>query len=267
MAMLHTEFDENNVAGDDGLDVTPYVDHTLEVVSLLGTVENEKTFRQSEGCCIHLKRPIMRVGARLFHGGLVTWPSLEPGQIEQDVDSRYSYLKRVSNRERKDMIASSITAFLRKLERLTLDDRELNVIDTFISDLYKRFDLPREGCVPQITHELSGFVPIYEKRYIGLDPIYNTISRTYTNIATLPLRRIERVTVDMLRDDVFECNQGKLLKHLTILGYIEQESLTCQVFGYDGLQLLLKEYIRPDPTIYRFKVIRKLPDWINDIVF
>jgi hypothetical protein len=110
MAMTHTHFDENNVAGDDGLDITRSVDTTLHLVSQLGDIKDDKTFRQSEGHCIHLKRPIQRLGNRLIHGILVSWPSLEP--VQQKVDNRYPYLRRMSRRDRVDSIASSITAFL-----------------------------------------------------------------------------------------------------------------------------------------------------------
>jgi len=262
MASLHTYLDENNVAGDDGLDVTAKADTTLNAARLIGSVSDEKTFRESEGCCIHLKRPITRLGQRLIHGQLITWPSLEP--VQHDVDPRYPYLKNLTNRKRKDMLAGSITAFLRKLQFLKLDEHDLELIDIVLSYLYDTYGLPREGCVPQVTRSNSGFVSAYEKRYIGMDPIYNTITRCYAGIVKLPLREYSKWEYGMLESQVFRCNSTKLLKHLTSLGYLEQEKVSRYVFGEEGLKELLKEYTHPDPAVYDYTVIRELPVWISD---
>lgn len=264
MGMSHSFYDENNVAGDDGLDVTDCIDDTLEVVSSMGLVKDDKTFRQSEGCCIHLKRPITRIGERLLHGQLFTWPSLEPGEI--DIDIRYPYLRRMSKRDRQDSMSGAVTAFLRKLEFQTFDTQELDVIDTFLSYIYEKYKLPREGCVPQITHTDSGFIPAYERRFIGMDPIRNTIVRNYANIAKLPLRGKLDWEYGMLGEDTFECNNTKLLSHLAALGYLEQEKNSILVFGQDGLDRLIKEYVDPDPQIYRYTVIYDLPVWTTDFV-
>lgn len=264
MAMLHDSFDESNIAGDDGLDVTQHVDFTLTVVGLLGKVEDSKTFRESEGCAIHLKRPIRRVGNRLLQGDLITWPSLEQG--ETDIDSRYPYLERLTKRERKDMIAGSVLAFLRKLENQQLSTEELDLVHHHVEYIYRKYGLPKAGCVPQLEHNAMGFVPAYEKRYIGMDPITNTIKRNYVNVARIPLRGVEEYDTGMLNEVTFRCNQTKLLRHLVVLGYLQQEKEDQLVFGYEGLQLLLKEYIAPDPIIYTYKVVRKLPNWTSDIV-
>lgn len=265
MAMRHDNLDENNVAGDDGLDVTESVEDTLALVQSLGTVKDEKTFRDKEGCCIHLKRPIRRIGNRLFHGHLVSWPSLEPGQ--SDVDPRYPYLKRMSNRDRKDAIAGSVTAFLRKLEHQDLSDNDIEIVDTFLSSLYDTYDLPRGGCVPQITQSNSGFVPIYEKRFIGMDPISNTITRLYDNIARVPQRGVIKLDADDLHNTTFMCNSTKMLRHLVMLGYLEQEKIHSYVFGYNGLERLLKEYIDPEPPVYQYNIVYELPVWAQDHVF
>lgn len=262
MASLHEYLDENNVAGDDGLDVTEDAQVTLNAAGLIGEVSDEKTFRESEGCCIHLKRPITRMGQRLIHGQLITWPSLEP--IQDEPDPRYPYLKNLTRREKRDMLAGSITAFLRKLQFLRLDNHELDLIDTFLSYLYDTYDLPREGCVPQVTRSRSGFISAYEKRYIGMDPIYNTIVRSYTGIAKLPLRDRVKWEYGMFEEGVFRCNSTKLLKHLTALGYLEQEKSHRYVFGEEGLKELLKEYTCPDPIVYDYTIKCTLPAWIID---
>jgi hypothetical protein len=161
-------------------------------------------------------------------------------------------------------MAGSITAFLRKLESQKLNNDELDVIDTFISHIYDTYGLPRAGCVPQVTLSNSSFVPVYERRFIGMDPLRNTIMRHYANIAKLPLRGKSDWEYDQLNESSFECNNTKLLSHLTALGYLEQEKLSTFVYGQPGLELLLKEYANPDPQIYRYNIVYNLPSWIVD---
>jgi hypothetical protein len=110
----------------------------------------------------------------------------------------------------------------------------------------------------------SSFVPIYEKRFIGVDPIHNTLVRTYAGTATLPRREYVGWDPDFLDDMTFTCNSSKLLNYLTLLGYLEQEKQKELVFGYEGLQQLLKEYTKPDPPLYQYTVLRQLPNWVKD---
>lgn len=264
MLMLHDYSDENNVAGDDGLDVTNDVDRSLTMVRTMGEVADEKTFRSSEGCCIHLKRPIVRVGNTLLHGQLLTWPSLECGQTQ--TDNRYPYMSNMSKDERVSAIASSVTAFLRSLESTPLNDDEVEMVHGYLERVYGEYGLPREGCVPQATPSSRGFVPAYEKRYIGRDPISNTIQRLYQNIARVPMRERKPMEWEMLSGPVFTCNQTKLLRHLEVLGYVEQEKLDVYVYGEEGLSRLLKEYTKPDPKVYQYRVVRQLPGWVSDLM-
>lgn len=259
MAMRHSRLDKNNVAGDDGLDVTKCVDDTLRLAGEVGEVHKDKTFRDSDGCCIHLKRPIRRIGERLYLGQLVPWPSMEP--TCGDVDDRYPYLRLADGRERREMIASSITAFLRTLESYRLTDDELDLVDSFLSHTYCTNRLPLEGNVPQVAYSQLGFVPIYERRFIGIDPIQNTLERHYAGIARLPKRGKLRLEVEMLSMPKFECNSTPLLRHLVLLGYLEQEKTHECVFGEEGLSRLIAEYMCPDPIIYGYTVLCELPSW------
>jgi hypothetical protein len=133
--------------------------------------------------------------------------------------------------------------------------------------LYDTYNLPRAGCVPQITQTDSGFVPIYERRFIGEDPITNTIERHYLGMAKLPYRGKLGWEYEMLRQETFECNTTKLLGHLVALGCLRQEKSSIMVFGHDGMRQLLKEYTRPDPPIYVYTVQCDLPVWIEDFEF
>lgn len=262
MTMMHDYFDENNVAGDDGLDVSEDVDTTLRVVGSLGIVVDGKTFRDSEGCCIHLKRPITRVGSRLLHGLLSTWPSLEP--VMEQSDPRYPYYNALTRRERRDTLAGTVASFLRKLEPLDLTNDDADLVDAVLSYIYDTYGLPRSGCVPQATRERSAFVPTYEKRFIGMDPIYNTIVRNYSGIAKLPKRGYVKWNRGMLEHGTFECNSNRLLNYLEALGYLEQEKVSQFTFGEEGLRGLLHEYTSPEPPIYRYTVVRRLPLWFSD---
>jgi hypothetical protein len=264
MAMRHTRFDENNVAGDDGLDVTDSVEDTLALVRTLGTVSDEKTFRDHEGGCIHLKRPILRYGGRLFHGNLVAWPSLEP--VMTTIDARYPYLRSNSQKEKIDALAGSVTAFLRKLESLVLSDADVDLVDTFLSHVYNAYALPKEGYVPQCTLQSHfGFIPTYERRFIGVDPIWNTLCRHYTGTVEVRLRGCVQWDVGQLQEGTFRCNSNGVLRHLVCLGVMEQNKLSVEAYGEDGLQRLLKEYMDPDPPIYEYVCSSKIPAWITEV--
>jgi hypothetical protein len=263
MTMMHNHLDENNVAGDDGLDISSNVEVTLRTVGSMGIVQDDKTFRDSEGCCIHLKRPITRIGNRLLHGLLSVWPSLEP--VMEQPDLRYPYYNELTKRERKDAIAGSITAFLQSLVPLDLADDDVDLVDTALSYIYDTYGLPRSGCVPQATNDRSAFVPTYERRFIGVDPIYNTIVRNYSGIAKLPKRGRVRWNIGMLDLGTFECNSTKLLNYLEALGYVEQEKVSQFTFGEEGLRELLREYTRPEPPIYQYTVVSRLPLWLSDL--
>jgi len=265
MSMLHVNTNENNVAGDDGLDSCQDVNQSLELLGTLGEISDEKTFRISEGCCIHLKRPLTRIGNRLIPGQLVAWPTLE--HVQENVDIRYPYLKRLSRRERVTAISGSVMAFLRSLESQQLTAEDTEIIDTLLVYIYNEYELPREGCVPQATHNANtGFVPAYERRYIGIDPITNTISRNYANIAKVPLREKCEMEWYMLSDTRFRCNQNSLLSLLERLGYVGSEKPSMYVYGEEGMKRLLKEYVRPDPRIYDYFVVSTLPDWVSDLI-
>jgi len=264
ISMKHDCTDENNVAGDDGVEVTDDVEHSLAIVSTMGQVSDEKTFRDSEGCCIHLKRPITRVGNRLIMGDLIPWPTLEQGQTI--IDDRYPYMRGLSKKDRIDAIAGSITSFLRNLESQVLTPNDIEVVDRYLMHVYKEYGLPREGSVPQVHASPYGFVPAYEQRYIGEDPITNTIKRVYVDIAKVPLRLYLEFDRQMLDDTSFRCNRTKLLGHLEILGYVEQVKVNTLVHGEEGLERLIREYVRPEPRVYDYMITHKLPDWVTSIL-
>lgn len=264
MAMLYDNLNENNVAGDDGVAASRDNNETLSVIGLLGVIKDEKTFWASEGCCIHLKRPITRNGQRLVHGSLVTWPSLEI--VQDDVDMRYPYIRRVSKSDKRSALASSILAFLRNLESRYLSDEELDVVDRFLTSIYDTYSLPREGCVPQVTPSSHGFIPAYERRYIGLDPLRNTLLRHYSDTVRLPVRGIVEYENGMLRLPCFRCNRTKILGHLVVLGILEQEKQHELTYGQEGRNLLLKEYCDPEPVVYVYTVLCKLPVWVEELL-
>jgi len=230
----------------------------------MGGISDDKTFRDSEGCCIHLKRPIVRIGARLYQGQLMNWPSLEQGQ--KDVDPRYPYMKSMSKVERKSSIASSVTAFLRSLESAELDKDERELVDQHLRYIYEEYSLPRDGCVPQVHAATLGFVPAYEERYIGIDPITNTIGRHYAGIARVPLREKVRLEMGMLEESTFRCNQNRLLRYLEMLGYLEQKKVDVLLSGEEGYDRLIMEYVSPEPRVYDYLILRRLPRWVHSVM-
>jgi hypothetical protein len=264
MSMAHAHTDENNVAGDDGLVVTKDPPITLKRLSTLGETSDEKTFHESEGACIHLKRPITRIGDRLYQGQLTNWPSLEQGQTE--VDPRYPYMKGMPDHERRSATASSVTAFLRSLEHMELDSGEREMVDKHLTYVYEEYRLPREGCVPQVRTTALGFVPAYEERFIGIDPITNTIDRHYSGMARVPYREKVRLEGYMLDEQQFRCNQCRLLRYLEILGYLEQKKVDVLMFGEEGHDRLITEYVSPEPRVYDYLVLRQLPEWARSVM-
>jgi hypothetical protein len=97
-----------------------------------------------------------------------------------------------------------------------------------------------------------------------MDPIRNTIDRNYAGTARLPLRGKLDWSKYMLEDQTFRCNRTEMLGHLVALGYYRQEKLFCHVYGYEGLELLLREYVNPDPPVYEYERLCDLPAWALD---
>jgi hypothetical protein len=262
MAMRHDNLDECNVAGDDGLEVTADTASSMETVRTMGEAHMGKTYTSSEGGCIHLKRPIRQLGNRLIHGDLISWPSLEV--IQEIADPRYPYLRELTKRERRDNIASALTDFLKQISTIVLDESEIDIVDRFITRIYSEQNLPLSGNVPQTSHKSLGFVSAYERRFIGLDPIRNTLERNYGGFVRLPRRGQCDWEYDMFSGTKFACNQTSLLKHLVTLGYLEQEKVSSYVFGQEGLDQLLKEFTDPDRDVYDYTITRNLPTWVQD---
>jgi len=249
-----------NIAGDDGLIVREETDHTVELIATLGLISDEKCYDIEEKGCIHLKRPISLLGTHLIQGRLLAWPSLEH-LFENRCDPRYPYIQSMSKVERQRVVANSITGFLQALTTYDLSKNYTKLISTYIKRMYARANLPREGNVPQCGNRQLGFVSAYAKRFIGLDPIVNTINRHYRGFAVLPRRGYEQVDLRVCEDPTFLSGSNALLNYLEILGYLEKKKQNVTVYGEIGLHILTKEYTDPDPSIYEYTIVRPLPPW------
>jgi len=167
----------------------------------------------------------------------------------------------MSKVERQRVVANSITGFLQALTTYDLSKNYTKLISTYIKRMYARANLPREGNVPQCGNRQLGFVSAYAKRFIGLDPIVNTINRHYRGFAVLPRRGYEQVDLRVCEDPTFLSGSNALLNYLEILGYLEKKKQNVTVYGEIGLHILTKEYTDPDPSIYEYTIVRPLPPW------
>lgn len=264
MFQLCEDTDELNVAGDDGIKSSQEDDAAFTLLRYLGILEMTKTFDTYEEGCIHLKRPIHQHGDKLYSGSLVLWPSFEYLAHGRDVDPRYPLISELTASEKRDALVSSITGFLTSLSQLALDTMMKDVADSTITWLYDRLSLPYDGYVPQIHGRSYGFVPQYDKRFLGIEPKMNTISRCYQSIARVPLRRYERFEEERLWIDIeFECNSTGLLSYLANMGYLERKAVDILVYGEEGFVRLLKEYFEPDPAVYHYTVMKDIPRWMS----
>lgn len=267
MLQLCDNEEELNVAGDDGIKDSLEDDPVFELLRFLGLLEPSKVFFSHEAGCVHLKRPIRQMGNRLYQGFITLWPSFEYLAVDNsDVDPRYPLILKATKSERRDALASSITGFLTSLSTTTLEDWMVDIADSVLRFCYSALSLPLDGHIPQIHGLTYGFIPQYDRRFIGLEPKTNTIKRLYQGIAKVPFRI--RVGWDEDQDLTlgyeFRANSSKLLVYLEDLGYLEKKPIQQFVYGEDGLERLLKEYLDPEPAVYEYTVIQEVPSQFLD---
>lgn len=271
MLQLCSSTTQLNVAGDDGIVDTDNDDEPFSLLRYLGLMELSKSFRTHELGCIHLKRPLRQFGNRLYQGSLVLWPSFEfvVGR-SGSVDDRYPFIAEMDFSEKQEAVANSITTFLTSLSSYTdLQEWMVDAADSVIKWCYSVMLLPYDGYVPQVHGSTYGFVPVYDKAFVGIEPKRNTLQRCYVSCATMSVRG--KVDVDRTKgylecDDILECNSTPGLSYIEAMGYIERKRLTHTVFGEYGLELLLKEYFEPIPPVYSYTVLRDVPQWLHDVI-
>jgi len=253
MLQLTNSPNEINVAGDDGAIAHDDDDTVMSGVRTLGKVELSKTFKSYEEGCIHLKRPISQVGSSLFQGRLHPFPSLEYQLDNSNVDNRFPQLKQLSSIRRRSACASTVTSFLQSIQtdsRTISEDAD--VIQRLLEYVYNQMNLPIAGNLPQVTGGALGMVPAIDHNNWSVDPVKYTIRKHYSGSATITYRGEEAYKMEMVEDDVFECNMNRALSYVEKLGYISSTKQQAYVVGENGLNSLIQEYCEPYPAIYKF---------------
>nr|WNA22197.1 MAG: RdRp [Downy mildew lesion associated ambivirus 3] len=268
MLQLCQNTDQLNVAGDDGIIDSQNDEEAFELLRYLGLMEISKSFTTLEEGAIHLKRPIYQVSSNLIQGNLILWPSFEYIlNNKTDIDPRYPLIREMTRRDWCDALSSSITGFLTSLTTITLESWMVDVVDSVLTHVYRKQELPLDGYVPQVHGNAYGFIPQYAKRFIGLEPKRNTIERSYQGVAKVPYRQlIADIEGSMEENTTFIANSSKGIRYCEDLGYLDKSILTQMVYGEEGLSMLLKEYFNPEPAIYEYRVLRPIPKWIIDLV-
>lgn len=266
MLQLCDSDDQLNVAGDDGIMNSDNDEEAFELLRHLGLMEMSKSFTTTQDGAIHLKRPIYQVGNQLIQGTLTLWPSFEYLiQNDNDIDPRYPIINRMTLRERRDALASSITGFLTSLSSITLDNWAIDVVDSVLTYAYAVMQLPIDGYVPQVQGNTYGFIPQYQRRFVGLEPKRNTINRIYQGIAKVPYRgKLDVQEEGYVLNETFMANSTPMLRYVERLGYVEKRNVQIVVYGEIGLDMLLKEYFDPEPAVYEYSVVQAIPQWILD---
>jgi len=250
---------EVNVAGDDGACGTSDDRRVLEVIRLIGMVQDSKCYSTTEIGCVHLKRPIYQDGQTIRVGWTPVWPSFEYPDHTADVDPRYPHIASMTIEERRSATCSTITTFLMSLEGRYLECYEQESIHAFLMAIYDSRRFPKQGNIPQISGH-GCFVPSIEAGYIGKNPKTHTIDRLWNGFARLPRRDHVEFHMDMLRDYTFECSSHPLLTYYRKMGYMTSQKIHQVVFGEEGYKLLTKEYMEGRGCVYTWtRTIAILP--------
>jgi len=249
--------EEVNVVGDDGAIATHDDDAVLNVVRTMGEVQKSKCYSSQESGSIHLKRPVEQFYDRLIFGKLAIWPSFEYPDSDNDVDDRYPFIRTMSREDRRSSTCSTVVTFLNSISDMHLTDEHKCVIHTFLVQFYKDRGFPLQGNVPQITG--GYFVASIEGDYIGRDPKVHTITRLWSGYATVTRRENLPFDNTMLASSVFECNSAPYLTYFKKMGYITCEKTVDLVYGEEGLDRLIEEYVTPGKPLYVWTILEPIP--------
>jgi len=258
MAQLIDNMESLNVAGDDGIIAVEEDYYAYNGICLMGDMAVDKAYETKYSGCICLKRKIDQVGNRLHKGNIIIWPSYEYPNQEFRIDERYDQITRMTIEERKKSTSATVTGFLKQLKYMEIDTYDKELIDKYITNLYRISGLPVSGNIPQLN-KLNMLVSTVIGEYIGKDPIANTISHNYNNHVFLPNREQVRFENNMLTDTTFTCNSTKLLSYLTRMGYISCTKRKIYLTGEEGYNAILNEFTTTLPCLNDYEIVTSIP--------
>jgi len=258
-----------NTPGDDGLRAQK--DNEMRDIKVglrsLGEFQMEKTYDTRHSGCLHLKRSIVQSENHLILIPNVYFPSFEYEMSDEKIDTRYyKAISRLSKKDRKEAVASTVTSFLKSIVAIDVSDIDRSFIRIVLRYIYDNFGLPYEGNVPQFTdsseHYFCCTFPSLAHDYSRC-PITFTIKSNYTRCSRLPDRRfIDSMTDLRLVDkgDVFLSNGNGLTGYLTHLGYLEKRLVMVDVFDDELYDKTISEYVDDhERGVYEFVVMSLIP--------
>lgn len=263
--VLHSihRLDKANTAGDDGIIATDYVERHLPYIESLGHLELTKCYNTYEQGCIHLKRPLLQIGCCFVSLSQVMWPCLEFNTNDDMLDPRYPQIRHKYRSERREATASSIMTFLSSLQYQDIDQYEKATVHRILEYIYDRDHFPKGGHVPQISGNAHPFVCSIEGDYIGRDPITYTMRQLYCGIALLPVRELLSYDRNLeIGETKFRCNTDQHLTYLEKLGFIVGVKEQRYVYGPDGYEKLVNEFVSTLPSVYEYTVIENIPAYL-----
>jgi len=265
-----TDFDyECGCAGDDAVVCVEDENTVWACVSLIGILAPEKTYSLLDGDVVYLKRRtwLDRRSFCLRSRALLQLPSFLWAMDKHSL-SRFRESS-MNKRELVDLAAKSLQALYRSSASFSSQEEYFHDIRAFALAYYDRLGFPRDGNIPQLSsakgpHRLR-FVPSLET--LGSrDFIYDTIYSVYDGVVTLPDREVSpSASLRLLPDTIFESQGSPFLSfliRLQLVKVIGKRKVTYT--GNDGLERLLSEWEKPDPSWIKYRVVHHIPSlWGN----
>jgi len=248
-----------NTAGDDGIIATKSERMPYNAICTMGVMAWEKATTTKERGGVCLKRPISQMGNRVRVGSLAIWPSFEYPKDQSKIDNRYTFLKRMTSKQRTNSTCSSIMGFLRWCTDQIFQSGDLLLIHRYIELLYDSHGLPKGGYVPQIGGGDKPFVCCIHGNYIGKDPISYTITYNYRGLAKIPLRNTIKFEETMLSEGTFMCNGNAKLSYLVKMGYLLESKEHRLLYGEEGVNELIAEFSTTERVVNQYVVIGTVP--------
>jgi hypothetical protein len=277
--VLEDPFSEDNTAGDDGAIL--FFLHTyftvLIVISLVGTFALDKTFRSDDEGAVCLKRPLVEIHDFGRPSSLHLRDNIVPPNLSMavsylhgyNVDPRYTIFYSL-----EDMpVSSRISVVGKDLLRFLYSAHSMNYSTSLVSGVFHGFR--------RLVHNVTGVDPLIGGTADGLpytwpadpskyeflvhDPYLVYAWLSTKEAAVFDVRELMGYESGSLKEvgDVVNCNSESWLKMMETLGYLEKEAVQMVLFGpevVDFLYTLLRRNRDLPPSVYKYTVIRDIPD-------
>jgi hypothetical protein len=277
--VLDDPMSEDNTAGDDGIIL--YFLHTyftiLIVISLVGVFAVDKTFSSADPGAVCLKRPLVEVADFGLPRHVHLRDNIVPPNLSMavsylygyNVDPRYTIFYSLDEMP----LALRISVVGKDLLRFLWTAYSLNYSTQLVVDVFRGFQRlvhTITGVKPAIGVSVEG-LPITwppdpsEYEFLVHDPyhVYAWLSTKEAAVFdTVELAGYVHGSLSEVGDTV-TCNSENWLKLMETLGYVEKETISMVLFGsdvVDFLYTLLRKHNSLPPILYKYTVIKDIPD-------